>query len=92
MSIFGNSGGNSPFDRPINNPFGGFGRKREAGSRRVSPLTITAAIVVVLFLILVSLSGFYADILWFKSVGFLKVWQTILFTQIALFIGFGFLT
>ena len=92
MSIFGNSGGNNPFDRPLNNPFGGFGRKRQSGSRRVSPLTITAGIVVVLFLILVSLSGFYADILWFKSVGFLKVWQTILFTQIYLFVGFGLLT
>jgi uncharacterized membrane protein (UPF0182 family) len=41
---------------------------------------------------LVSLSGFYADLLWYRSVGFVEVWQTALFTKIYLFVGFGLLT
>ena len=96
-----NSGfGGGGFNRN-NNPFGGSGiggnfpnpfANRGGGKRRVSPLTITFIVIFILSSILVSLSGFYADLLWFRSVGFVDVWQTSLFTKIYLFIGFGLIT
>ncbi len=96
-----NSGfGGGGFNRN-NNPFGGSGfggnfpnpfANKSGGRRRVSPLTITFIVLFVLTSILFSLSGFYADLLWFRSVGFVDVWQTSLFTKIFLFIGFGLAT
>ncbi|MFM8628001.1 MAG: UPF0182 family protein [Candidatus Nanopelagicus sp.] len=96
-----NSGiGGGGFNRN-NNPFGGSGiggnfpnpfANRGGGRRRVSPLTITFIVIFILSSILVSLSGFYADLLWFRSVGYIDVWQTSLFTKIYLFIGFGLIT
>ena len=96
-----NSGfGGGGFNRN-NNPFGGSGiggnfpnpfANRGGGRRRVSPLTITFIVIFILSTILVSLSGFYADLLWFRSVGYVDVWQTSLFTKIYLFIGFGLIT
>jgi uncharacterized membrane protein (UPF0182 family) len=95
-SSFGGGG----FNRN-NNPFGGSGfggnfpnpfANKGGGRRRVSPLTITFIVLFVLSSILISLSGFYADLLWFRSVGFVDVWQTSLFTKIYLFIGFGLAT
>jgi uncharacterized membrane protein (UPF0182 family) len=96
-----NSGfGGGGFNRN-NNPFGGSGfggnfpnpfANRSGGRRRISPLTITFIVLFVLSSILISLSGFYADLLWFRSVGFVDVWQTSLFTKIYLFIGFGLAT
>ena len=95
-----NSGFGGGFDRN-SNPFGGSGfgggipnpfANRGGGRRRVSPLTITAVILFILASVLVSSSGFYADLLWYRSVGFVNVWQTTLFTKIYLFIGFGFVT
>ena len=96
-SGFGGGGG---FNRN-NNPFGGSGfgggfpnpfASRGNGKRRVSPLTITFVVIFILSSVLVSLSGFYADLLWFRSVGFVDVWQTSLFTKIYLFFGFGLIT
>ena len=98
MSNSGFSGGG--FNRN-NNPFGGSGfgggfpnpfANRGNGKRRVSPLTITFIVLFVLSSVLISLSGFYADLLWFRSVGFVDVWQTSLFTKIYLFFGFGLIT
>jgi uncharacterized membrane protein (UPF0182 family) len=96
-----NSGfGGGGFNRN-NNPFGGSGfggnfpnpfGNRGPGKRRVSPLTITAIVLFVLSSILISSSGFYADLLWYRSVDFVNVWQTTLFTKIYLFIGFGLIT
>jgi uncharacterized membrane protein (UPF0182 family) len=96
-----NSGfGGGGFNRN-NNPFGGSGfggnfpnpfANKSGGRRGVSPLTITFIVLFVLTSILFSLSGFYADLLWFRSVGFVDVWQTSLFTKIYLFIGFGLAT
>lgn len=96
-----NSGfGGGGFNRN-NNPFGGSGiggnfpnpfANRGGGRRRVSPLTITFIVIFILSTILVSLSGFYADLLWFRSVGYVDVWQTSLFTKIYLFLGFGLIT
>jgi hypothetical protein len=101
-----NSGfGGGGFNRN-NNPFGGSGfgsggfggnfpnpfANRSGGRRRISPLTITFIILFILASILVSLSGFYADLLWFRSVDYVNVWQTSLFTKIFLFLGFGFVT
>ncbi len=59
---------------------------------RRSPLTLTIIILVVLSGVLLSLSGFYADWLWFKSVDFTSVWTTVLTTKIFLFIVAGLLT
>ncbi|MGI9194809.1 MAG: UPF0182 family membrane protein [Candidatus Nanopelagicus sp.] len=98
MSNSGFSGGG--FNRN-NNPFGGSGfgggfpnpfARSGNGKRRVSPLTITFIVLFILSSILISLSGFYADLLWFRSVGFVDVWQTSLFTKIYLFFGFGLIT
>ena len=101
-----NSGfGGGGFNRN-NNPFGGSGfgsggfggnfpnpfANRSGGRRRISPLTITFIILFIFASILVSLSGFYADLLWFRSVDYVNVWQTSLFTKIFLFLGFGFVT
>jgi len=56
------------------------------------PLIITVAIVLAIVLTLVSLSGFYADWLWFQSVHFTNVWRTVLTTKASLFFVFGALT
>ena len=61
-------------------------------NRRRGPLPLTITILVLLSIALVSLSGFYADWLWFNSVSFTKVWQTTLFTKAWLFVLFGFVT
>ena len=57
--------------------------------RRRGPLPIVIAILVVA---LVSLSGFYADWLWFRSVDFTEVWSTILLTKATVFVVAGFAT
>ena len=59
---------------------------------RRSPLTLTIVVLVVLSGVLLSLSGFYADWLWFKSVDFTSVWTTVLTTKIFLFVVAGLLT
>ena len=64
-----------------------FGPRRPRG-----PLRITIAIVFVASAILVASSGFYADLLWFRSVDFLSVWKTILTTKISLFLVTGLVT
>ena len=61
-------------------------------NRRRGPLPLTITILVLLSIALVSMSGFYADWLWFNSVSFTKVWQTTLFTKAWLFVLFGFVT
>lgn len=66
---------------------------RPAGSARSrSPLIITVAVLSFAFIALVSLSGFYADLLWFRSVDFTTVWSTTLTTKASLFIITGLLT
>jgi uncharacterized membrane protein (UPF0182 family) len=60
--------------------------------RRLGPLQITIAILVVIGLALVSMSGFYADWLWFKSVNFTTVWSTVLMTKVVLFVVAGLVT
>ena len=87
----------SSFNFP-NNPFsqgpGGSGPFQNGFPRRkkVGPLPLTLAALFVIGAILVSLSGFYADILWFKSVNFSSVWKTTLLTKAELFIVFGLVT
>ena len=60
--------------------------------RRRGPLPIVIGILVVASVALVSLSGFYADWLWFKSVDFTEVWSTILLTKAAVFVVGGLAT
>jgi len=59
---------------------------------RLGPLQITIAVIFVIGLALVSMSGFYADWLWFKSVNFTSVWSTVLMTKVVLFIVAGLVT
>jgi uncharacterized membrane protein (UPF0182 family) len=61
-------------------------------NRNRTPLAITAGILVVLGALFVSLSGFYIDWLWFKSVDFTSVWSTILSTKVQLFLITGLIT
>lgn len=60
--------------------------------RRPGPLAITIGILFAIGIALVSLSGFYADWLWFKSVNFTSVWSTVLLTKATLFVGAGLIT
>jgi uncharacterized protein len=63
---------------------------RPAGAPRRRPvLIITAAILAAIVVGFVALTGFYADLLWFRSVGFFDVWRTQLVTKGALFIIVG---
>jgi uncharacterized membrane protein (UPF0182 family) len=82
-------------DNP-DNPFRNFRfPQREPGAqgpRKIGALPLTVIILTILAVILVSLSGFYADFLWFRSVDYSSVWTTLLTTRITLFLIFGFLT
>ncbi len=59
---------------------------------RPGALPITIAILAVLGVVTLSLSNFYTEWLWFKSVDFTSVWSTVLVTKIALFVVAGLLT
>ena len=61
-------------------------------NRNRTPLAITAGILVALGALLLSLSGFYIDWLWFKSVDFTSVWSTILSTKVQLFLITGLIS
>ena len=61
-------------------------------NRNRTPLAITAGILVALGAVLLSLSGFYIDWLWFKSVDFTSVWSTILSTKVQLFLITGLIS
>ena len=78
------------------NPFGEnpfkFPRRNPGERRKIGPLGLTLISLVVISIILVSLSGFYADLLWFRSVNFVSVWRKVLFTKAELFILFGVIT
>ena len=68
-----------------NNPFGEnpfkFPRRTPGERRKIGPLGLTVITLIVLSIILISLSGFYADLLWFRSVNFVNVWRKVLFTK-----------
>jgi len=84
----------SSFQFP-NNPFGNRGTGGATGpGRRRGPGTLGYFIIalVVVLGILVSLTGFYTNLLWFRSVNFTQVWKTTLFTKIELFAFFGVVT
>ena len=57
--------------------------------RKLGPAGLTAIVFAILVIIFLSLSSFYADLLWFRSVAFASVWKTTLVTKIELFIIFG---
>jgi len=59
---------------------------------RRGPLPIAIGVLVAIGVALVSVSGFYADWLWFKSVNFTSVWSTLLLTKITLFVVAGLVT
>lgn len=76
---------------------GMFGDESAAREERVPParsgrsrtLAITAAVLVALFLGLTGFSSFWTERLWFSSVGFGSVFQTLLWTRVGLFLVFG---
>ena len=75
------------------NPFSGSsGPQNPMRPKRPGPLALTIIALVILGGIMISLSGFYADLLWFRSVDFVSVWSTVLTTKISLFILFGLIT
>jgi len=78
---------------PFNNSGNGNGgRPPRPAFKKPGPLAYTVLTLIVLSVILAASSGFYADLLWFRSVNFVSVWRTVLLTKAELFIGFGFLT
>jgi uncharacterized membrane protein (UPF0182 family) len=82
------------FGRGPENPFRNFNfPKRNPGQpRRLGALPLTVIILTVLAVVLVSLSGFYVDYLWFRSVDYASVWTTLLVTRATLFVAFGLVT
>ena len=76
------------------NPFRNFNfPKRNPGQpRRLGALPLTVIIRTILAVVLVSLSGFYVDYLWFRSVDYSSVWTTLLVTRATLFFAFGLVT
>jgi uncharacterized membrane protein (UPF0182 family) len=78
------------------NPFGEnpfkFPQRNRGERKPIGPLGLTVIALVVISIVLVSLSGFYADLLWFRSVNFVSVWRKVLFTKAELFIIFGLIT
>ena len=75
-----------------NNPFSQRPGNTGGARKKVGPLPLTIAALVVIGFILISLSGFYSDVLWFRSVHFSSVWRTTLITKAELFIAFGLIT
>lgn len=59
---------------------------------RRGPLAYTIAVLVILAVIFVSASGFYADFLWYKAIGYTQVWRVQLVTRGVLFLVFGLLS
>ena len=75
------------------NPFSGSSNPQNPmRPKRPGPFALTAIVLVILGSLLVGLSGFYADFLWFRSVEFQTVWSTVLITKASLFIFFGLIT
>jgi len=82
----------SSFQFP-NNPFGNARPPRAPGSRKgLGPIGYVVIALALIIAILVSLTGFYTDLLWFRSVNFTSVWSKTLFTKVELFIAFGLFT
>ena len=82
----------SSFQFP-NNPFGNSRPARVPGSRKgLGPVGYVVIALALIIAILVSLTGFYTDLLWFRSVNFTSVWSKTLFTKVELFIAFGLFT
>jgi uncharacterized membrane protein (UPF0182 family) len=80
-------------DNP-DNPFRNFNfpRRTPGERRKIGALPLTIIILTALAVLLVSLSGFYVDYLWFRSVEYSEVWTKLLTTRAALFLIFGLVT
>ena len=75
------------------NPFSGSsGPQNPMRPKLPGPIGLTVIALVIIGAIMISLSGFYADLLWFRSVDFVSVWSTVLTTKISLFVIFGLIT
>ena len=82
----------NPFGSNNGGPNGGSNGGRPLGIKKPGPLGWTVISLVVLIAITVGMSGFYADLLWFRSVNFVNVWRTVLVTKAEMFIAFGLIT
>ena len=63
--------------------------QRPQGTRRPSPLLLTAIALVVLFLVVSLFTGVWTEKLWFSSVGYSTVFSRLLWTRVGLFLVFG---
>jgi uncharacterized membrane protein (UPF0182 family) len=61
----------------------------EPGPRRGRTLVITLAVLGILLLLLMLVTGFYTDWVWYKSVDATNVFNTSLFTRVGLLVVFG---
>jgi hypothetical protein len=57
--------------------------------RRRPIFILTLAVLAALIVGFIAFTGFYADLLWFRSVDSIEVWQTQLFTKAVLFVSAG---
>ena len=80
-------------DNP-DNPFRNlnFPRRNPGERRKIGALPLTVMILTAIAVVLVSLSGFYVDYLWFRSVEYSEVWTKLLTTRATLFAFFGLIT
>ena len=80
-------------DNP-DNPFRNlnFPKRTPGEKRKIGTLPLTIIILTVIAVVLVSLSGFYVDLLWFRSVEYSDVWTKLLTTRASLFFIFGLVT
>jgi uncharacterized membrane protein (UPF0182 family) len=62
---------------------------RRRRSRR--PLLVTLAAMIALIVVLLIVTGYWTDLLWFRSVGYTQVFLTRVWTRIGLFLVFGLL-
>src|SRR4051812_34199399 len=60
-------------------------------SRRAKIALSVVAIIIVVLILLVKLSGIYVNFLWFGSLGHRNVYSTVLWTKVSLFFIFGVL-
>ena len=63
--------------------------ERPGVSRRSRALVWTAIILVATFIALSGFSSLWTERMWFRSVGFGQVFSNLLWTRVALFVGFG---
>jgi uncharacterized membrane protein (UPF0182 family) len=73
---------------PVEQEYDDFRPRR---SRRARTLLLVVVGVVVLFFLVTLFASLYTDRLWYQSVGYSGVYDTMVWTRVGLFVGFGLL-